>query len=478
MFADVKEALGYIEDEKISAVDLKFSDLFGAWHHLTVPRGSINERLFELGVGFDGSSIPGFSRLEAGDLVVLPDPTAAFLDPFWDQKTLSFICNVGEADTRKRYYRDPRCIAQRAEEYLIKTGIATRSLWSPEFEFYIFDSVSHVNDTNRAYYEIDSEEASWNAPVMEPSNLGHHIPPSGGYHVIPPMDTMYNIRAEMVRLIEEAGIPVRYHHHETGGPGQSEIEIGRGPLTKMADNSMIIKYVIKMTANRFHKTATFMPKPLHGESGSGLHFHQQLFKEEHPLFYDQAGYAGLSRTALSYIAGILRHGSALLAFTNPSTNSYKRLVPGFEAPVNLFFSLANRSAAIRIPKYATTPEAKTIEYRPPDATCNPYLAMSAILLAGIDGVLNKLDPTAEGFGPFDENVFEWTEEQRRTKIRPLSTSLKGALDHLKEDHDFLLDENVFSKDLIDTWIKYKFEKEYQAMRSRPHPYEIALYYNV
>jgi len=289
MFADVKEALGYIEDEKISAVDLKFSDLFGAWHHLTVPRGSINERLFELGVGFDGSSIPGFSRLEAGDLVVLPDPTAAFLDPFWDQKTLSFICNVGEADTRKRYYRDPRCIAQRAEEYLIKTGIATRSLWSPEFEFYIFDSVSHVNDTNRAYYEIDSEEASWNAPVMEPSNLGHHIPPSGGYHVIPPMDTMYNIRAEMVRLIEEAGIPVRYHHHETGGPGQSEIEIGRGPLTKMADNSMIIKYVIKMTANRFHKTATFMPKPLHGESGRGLHFHQQLFKEEHRLSSDQAG---------------------------------------------------------------------------------------------------------------------------------------------------------------------------------------------
>ncbi|UCE19712.1 MAG: type I glutamate--ammonia ligase [Gemmatimonadota bacterium] len=478
MFTKAKEALEYIRREKVCAVDMKFTDLFGAWHHLTVPKGSVDDALFEAGIGFDGSSIPGFSKLESGDLVLLPDPATAFIDPFWENKTLSFICDIGEADSKERYHRDPRSVAQRAEEYLVKTGIATQSLWSPEFEYYIFDNVRHVNDTNRAFYEIDSEEASWNAPIRERPNLGHHIPPSGGYHVIPPMDTLYNLRAETVRLIEEVHIPVRYHHHEVGGPGQSEIEIGRGPLTKTADWSMIIKYFIKMTAKKFHKTATFMPKPLFGESGSGLHFHQQLFKNEVPIFHDEAGYAGLSRTALSYIAGVLTHGSALLAFTNPSTNSYKRLVPGFEAPVNLFFSLANRSASVRIPKYAIDPMEKTVEFRPPDATCNPYLAMSAILLAGIEGILKNLDPTAEGFGPIDENVFEWTEDERRTKIKPLSTSLKGALDHLKEDHRFLLEGKVFSADLIETWNKYKFEKEYQEVRSRPHPYEIALYYNV
>ena len=478
MFNSAMEACEYMRREKVSAVDLKFTDLFGAWHHLTVPKGSIGEQLFERGVGFDGSSIPGFSRLEAGDLVLLPDPTTAFIDPFWEGKTLSFLCNIGEADTRVRYHRDPRAVAQKAEEHLVSSGIATHSLWGPEFEYYIFDNVCHVNDTNRAFYEIDSEEASWNAPIREQPNLGHHIPPSGGYHVIPPMDTLYNLRAETVRLIEGVGIPVTYHHHEVGGPGQSEIEIGKGTLTKTADWSMIIKYFIKMTANKFQKTATFMPKPLYGESGSGLHFHQQLYKEDVSLFHADAGYAGLSQTALAYIAGILTHGSALLAFTNPSTNSYKRLVPGYEAPVNLFFSLANRSASIRVPKYATQPEEKTIEYRPPDATCNPYLAMTSILMAGIEGILKNLDPVTEGFGPIDENVFEWTEEERRTKIKPLSTSLKGALDHLNEDYSFLLEGDVFSEDLIHTWIQYKFEKEYQAVRSRPHPYEIALYYNV
>jgi glutamine synthetase len=478
MFSNEQETLEYIQSEDVSAVDLKFSDLFGAWHHLTVPQGSINERLFRDGVGFDGSSIPGFSKLESGDLVLLPDPTTAFLDPFWTSKTLSIICDIAEADTRERYHRDPRSVAQRAEKYLLTTGIATESLWAPEFEYYIFDNVCHVNDVNRASYEIDSEEASWNTPMREHPNLGHHIPPSGGYHVSPPMDTLYNLRAETVRLIEKVGISVKYHHHEVGGPGQSEIEIGRDSLIKTADSSMIIKYFIKMTANKFNKTATFMPKPLYGESGSGLHFHQQMFKENHPLFHDASGYAGLSQLALSYIAGILTHGSALLAFTNPSTNSYKRLVPGYEAPVNLFFSLANRSASIRVPKYATDPDEKTIEYRPPDATCNPYLATSAILMAGIEGIKKNLDPTTEGFGPIDENVFEWTEEERRTKIKPLSTSLKGALDHLKEDHAFLLEGDVFPEDLIDIWIKYKFEKEYQAVRSRPHPYEIDLYYNV
>jgi len=354
MFAHAEEAAEYLRTEKVSGVDLKFTDLFGAWHHLTVPRGAIDERFFEAGVGFDGSSIPGFSRLEAGDLVLLPDPTTAFLDPFWEERTLSFICNIGEADTREPYHRDPRSVAKRAEEYLVKTGIATQSLWSPEFEYYTFDNVCHVNDTNRAFYEIDSEEASWNAPIRERPNLGHHIPPSGGYHVMPPMDTLYTLRAETVRLIEEVSIPVRYHHHEVGGPGQSEIEIGRGPLTRTADWSMIIKYFIKMAANRFGKTATFMPKPLYGESGSGLHFHQQLFKGPVALFHEESGYAGLSRTALSYIAGVLTHGSALLAFTNPSTNSYKRLVPGYEAPVNLFFSLANRSMGADISKPRTS----------------------------------------------------------------------------------------------------------------------------
>ncbi len=323
------------------------------------------------------------------------------------------------------------------------TGIADEMEWSPEFEFYIFDSVNYQSDINMAMYTIDSVEADWNSGMFQKQNLGHKISRKGGYHAIPPMDIMFNIRSEMVKAIQESGVQVRYHHHEVGGPGQSEVEILFYPLVLAADNAMWIKYVIKMIAQRRNRTVTFMPKPLYGEAGSGMHIHQKMFKKGEPLFYDPNGYAGLSQTALYYIGGILSHAPSLLALTNPSTNSFKRLVPGFEAPVNLFFSLANRSAAIRIPKYAVAPQDKGFEYRPPDATCNLYLALSAIMMAGIDGIKKKIDPSEAGFGPFDVDI-EKVSKEMRSKIKPLPASLKEAMDALQTDHQYLLEGGVFT----------------------------------
>lgn len=477
MFQNQEEVIRFAEKEKITMIDLKFIDLYGAWHHITLPAKFINDEFFRDGVGFDGSSIPGYARLESGDMVIIPDPTTAFIDPFWEQKTLSMICDIAEADTKEPFPRDPRYIARRAEQYLKETGIGTVSMWGPEFEYYIFDHISYENRSNHVFYEIDSEEAVWNSMRQDRRNLGNFIPPHGGYHVIPPLDQHFNLRAETAKLIEDLGIPVRYHHHEVGGPGQSEIEIKMGPLTKMGDNAMLIKYIIRMVALKYNKTATFMPKPLFGESGNGMHFHQLLYNGDEPIFFDESGYAGLSQTALSYVAGLLEHSSPLLGLTNPSTNSYKRLVPGYEAPVNLFFSLANRSAAIRVPKYATKPHEKRIEFRPPDATCNIYLAMAAQLMAGIDGIKRKLNPSKLGFGPIDENIFTWTEEERHKRIKAVPSSLKSALEHLQEEHDFLLAGSVFSKEIIDTWVQHKMEKEYRAVRDRTHPYEIELYFN-
>ncbi|UCE08482.1 MAG: glutamine synthetase, partial [bacterium] len=330
---------------------------------------------------------------------------------------------------------------------------------------------------NLACYRIDSEEGDWNSGVEDEQNLGHKIPRQGGYHAIPPLDNLYNLRAQMVQYIEECSIPVRYHHHEVGGPGQSEIEIHHHPLLKTGDMTMMIKYIIRMVANKNQKTVTFMPKPLYNEAGSGMHIHIQLWKEEKNLFYDEKGYAGLSQAAMYFIGGILKHGPALLAFTNPSTISYKRLVPGFEAPVKAIFGLANRTAAIRIPKYANTPETKRFEFRPPDATCNIYLAISALLMAGIDGINKQIDPTREGFGPYDINIFNIPKSEQE-KIKSLPTSLKEALDALAADHDFLLEGEIFSERLIETWIDHKFNKEFNEVRSRPHPYEMSLYYDV
>ncbi len=467
----------YVAQEKIEMVDLKFVDLFGRWHHLTIPVSQFNEKTLTKGVGFDGSSVPGFKSLESGDMVLIPDLNTALIDRFWQPKTLSLICNAAEADTLNFFNNDPRFMAQRAEEYLKQTGIADVSYWSPEFEFYIFDHITYASVINLAFYQIDSEEADWNSGSNDEQNLGHKIPRQGGYHAIPPLDNLYNLRAEMVQRVEECGIPVRYHHHEVGGPGQSEIEIGRHPLTQAGDDTMLIKYLIKMAAREHKKTVTFMPKPLYNEAGSGMHIHIQLFKDEKPIFYDAQGWAGLSQTALYFIGGILKHSPALLAFTNPSTNSYKRLVPGFEAPIKLIYGLANRSAAIRIPKYANTPETKRFEFRPPDATCNIYLALVALLLAGLDGIQHEIDPEAAGYGPYDENVFKLPNFQR-DQIRSLPLSLREALMELENDHQFLLKGDIFSEKLIQTWIESKMQLEYNEVRNRPHPYEMNLYYDV
>ncbi len=477
MTQKTKEALEFAKKNSIEMVDLKFCDLFGRWHHLTIPVSQFDESVFAQGVAFDGSSVPGFKKLEAGDMVLIPDADTLLIDRFWNQKTLSFICSAYEADTLELFKIDPRNVAYRSEQFLRETGIADESLWSPEFEFYIFDHITYVNDINLACYQIDSEEAEWNTDAEEEQNLGHKIPRQGGYHAIPPLDNLYNIRAKMVQYIEQCGIPVRYHHHEVGGPGQSEIEIHHHPLLKAGDVTMMIKYIIRMVANKNNKTVTFMPKPLYNEAGSGMHIHLQLWKDGKNLFYDETGYAGLSQLALNFIGGILYHGPALLAFTSPSTISYKRLVPGFEAPVKAIFGLANRSAAIRIPKYANTPETKRFEFRPPDATCNIYLAISALLMAGIDGMKKKIDPTKEGFGPYDINIFKIPKSEQE-KIKSLPTSLKEALDALLADHKFLLEGGIFSEQLIETWIDHKLNKEFNEVRSRPHPYEISLYYDV
>ncbi|HDP97795.1 MAG TPA: type I glutamate--ammonia ligase [bacterium] len=472
----IKQAIKFVEEQAVEMVDVKFCNLFGRWHHITLPVSQFDETLFSKGVAFDGSSVPGFKNLEAGDMVLIPDASTIWIDPFWEQKTVSFICSAHEADTVELFKNDPRNIAFRAQQYLKQTGIADESYWSPEFEFYIFDHINYEYDINLASHKIDSYEADWNTGANDEQNLGNKIPRQGGYHAIPPLDHLYNLRAQMVKDIEQSGIPVRYHHHEVGGPGQSEIEIHHHPLLNAGDVTMLIKYIIRMVANKFNKTVTFMPKPLYNEAGSGMHIHIKLFKNNKPVFFDEKGYAGLSQTALYFIGGILKHGPALLAFTNPSTNSYKRLVPGFEAPIKSIFGLANRSAAIRIPKYATAPEEKRFEFRPSDATCNIYMALAALLMAGIDGVENQIDPQNEGFGPFDVNIFNLP-ESKLNEIQSLPTSLFEAMTALKQDHQFLLRGEIFSQELIHNWIDYKIVNEYNEVRNRPHPYEMSLYYD-
>ncbi|MBM4116177.1 type I glutamate--ammonia ligase [bacterium] len=472
----VERVLARVKGEGIEVVDLKFVNLFGGWHHISVPLSQVDASLFSEGIAFDGSSVPGFKSLEAGDMLLLADPATAARDPFWDRPALSMIAQPVEADTKAPFARDPRAILAKADALLAASGIATGSLWAPEFEFYIFDAVTYLNDINTAMYRIDSAEADWNSAVGPDSNLGYKIPRQGGYHASPPLDQLFNLRAEMVAELEAAGIPVRYHHHEVGGPGQSEIEVLEQPLRAAADNALRVKYIIKMTAVRHKKTVTFMPKPLYNEAGSGMHFHQRLMKGPRNLFWDPKGYAGLSKLALQYIAGQLVHAPALLAFTNPSTNSYKRLVPGFEAPVKTIFGLANRSAAIRIPKYADTAATKRFEFRPPDATCNVYLAMAAQLLAGLDGIRRRLDPSQLGFGPYDVNVFALPEAEK-ARLGSLPTSLREAMLALEADHEFLLAGDVFSRELIAAWIHAKIEDEYNAVRNRPHPYEISLYFD-
>lgn len=473
MFHTFEQAKKFVEEKTIQMVDLKFCDLWGRWHHLTVPASQFVPAIMEQGIGFDGSAV-GLKSVKAGDMVLVPDLGTAFVDPFWEAPTLSFICTTLEADTHQVFTNDPRNLAIRAEAYLRSTGLADRSLWGPEFEFYIFDSVAYENGSNHAGYRLDSCEADWNSGI---GGHGHYIPLHGGYHAIPPKDQLFNLRSEMTLHLEAMGVPVKYHHHEVGGPGQSEIETPMMGLVPAGDATLLVKYVTKMTAHAHGKTVTFMPKPLFGEAGSGMHFHQHLFKGKQNVFYDPRGYGCMSETALYYIGGLLQHGAALLALTNPSTNSYRRLVPGFEAPVNAFFSLGNRSAAVRIPKYANQPETARMEFRPPDATCNVYLALAAQLLAGLDGIHNRLDPRALGFGPIDANIFAWTETQR-AEIHKLPASMREAMEALQADHDFLLAGGVFSPEMIQQWIDYKMESEYYQVRNRPHPFEMSLYFDV
>ena len=473
MFNDFQQARKYIIDNKIEVIDLKFCDLWGRWHHLTIPASQFEEELMKSGVGFDGSSV-GLKSVKSGDMVLIPDLSTGFIDPYWELPTLSFICTTYEADTHEQFPNDPRNIADRAEAFMKASGIADESRWGPEFEFYVFDSVRYESGVNRASYEVVSREADWNSAE---GGHGHYIPMHGGYHAIPPKDQLFNLRADMSRRLEAMGVPVKYHHHEVGGPGQSEIETPMMGLIQSGDATMKIKYVTKMAAHARGQTVTFMPKPLFGEAGSGMHFHQHLFKAGANLFYDKDGYGSLSQEALWYVGGLLTHGAALLALTNPSTNSYRRLVPGFEAPVNAFFSLGNRSAAVRIPKYANQPDTARIEFRPPDATCNVYLALAAQLMAGLDGIVRQIDPTQANFGPIDTNVFSWSDEERR-KIKGLPSSLGEALEALHADHDFLLAGGVMDEVFIQDWIDFKMTREHMQVRDRPHPYEMELYFDV
>jgi glutamine synthetase len=472
MFQDFAGVTAFVAEHGVRMIDLKFTDLWGRWHHLTLSATEFTPAILSEGVGFDGSSV-GLKSVKSGDMVLVPDLATGTLDPFWDVPTLSFLCNILEAGTGALYPRDPRSIARRAEEYMAATGIAGSSRWGPEFEFYVFRSVAFENGVHVASYRVDSVEADWHCGE---EGHGHYISLHNGYHAIPPQDQLYGLRTQMALLLEGMGVPVKYHHHEVGGPGQCEIETPLMGMVAAADAVMAVKYVAKMAARQVGQTVTFLPKPLYGEAGSGMHFHQHLFVGDRNLFYDAAGYSLLSQTALYYVGGLLQHAPALLAFTNPSTNSYRRLVPGYEAPVNCFFSTGNRSAAIRVPKYATQPHNVRIEYRPPDATCNPYLAMAAMLMAGLDGIRCQIDPRAAGFGPFDENIFDWPAERRAT-IKGLPTSLTEALDALAADHEFLLAGEVFPDDLIADWIRAK-RAEYAQVQIRPHPFEVQMYFDL
>jgi glutamine synthetase len=472
MFTSAEQAVTFIDEHDIRMVDLRYCDLWGRWRHVTLPAGRFTPSLTERGVGFDGSSV-GFASVSAGDMVLLPDVATGFVDPFGEAATLDFICSAAEANRRSPVALDPRTVAARAEQYLRSSGTADTSLWGPEFEFYLFDGVAYENSMNVASYRVESPEGKWRSHQL---GSGYSIPLQGGYQAIPPHDHLADARTRISLHLQAMGVEIKYHHHEVGGPGQCEIETPLLPLLRAGDVTMMVKYVARMAASKLGMTATFMPKPLFGEAGSGMHFHLQLLRDGANLFWDERGYGHSSALARSCIAGLLEHGGAVMAFTSPSTNSYRRLVPGFEAPVMAIFSVGNRSAAVRIPGYANRPQSARFEFRPPDATANPYLALAAMLMAAVDGVRRGLDPTALGFGPVDEDVFAWPPE-RRAAIHALPTSLDEAVDALETDHEFLLAGGVFTTELLERWIARK-RQESSEVRHRPHPYEIELYYDL
>ena len=457
----------------VQMVDLRFTDLPGVWQHFSIPARELTEELFAEGIGFDGSSIRGFKEIHESDMLLMLDPNTAFVDPILGVPTLAIICDVYDPVTRQPYTRDPRYIARKAESFLKQTGIADVSYWGPEPEFFIFNDVRYNCGANTGSYFIDSAEGWWNSGKDLGPNYGGQILPKRGYFPCPPADTLQDVRSKMVLAIEAAGVPVEVHHHEVATAGQAEIDMRFGPLTRMADSVMIYKYMVKNVARQNGLTATFMPKPLFEDNGSGMHTHQSLWKGETNIFYDEAGYAQISETARYYIGGLLKHAPALLALAAPTTNSYRRLVPGFEAPVNLAYSQRNRSACCRIPVYSRRPQAKRIEFRPPDPSCNPYLAFAAMLMAGLDGVQNRIDPGE----PADKDLYDLPPEEARL-IRQVPGSLAEVLDALQADHEFLLKGDVFTDDVIETWIAYKREAEVDPVRLRPHPYEFCLYYDV
>ena len=467
-----KEVLALAQSRGVKIVDLKFADLPGTLQHYSVPISELDEASFASGFGFDGSSIRGFQHIHESDMLLIPDPDTATIDPILPTPTLSMFCTVRDPVTGESYSRDPRYIAQKAEAFLRQSGIADTSYWGPEAEFFVFDDVRFDQNQYSGYYFIDSAEGAWNTGRQEGPNLGYKPRYKEGYFPAPPTDTLQEFRSQVVLKMREAGIEVEAHHHEVATAGQGEIDIRFSTLTRMADQLMMYKYIIKNVARAQGKTVTFMPKPLFMDNGSGMHTHQSLWKDGSNLFYDSEGYAQVSPTTLYYIGGLLKHAPALLAFCAPTTNSYKRLVPGYEAPVNLVYSARNRSAAVRIPVYTDNPKSKRLEFRPPDNTCNPYLAFAAMLMAGLDGVENGIDPGE----PLDKNTYELTPEEEAT-LKTVPGSLEEALNALEEDHDFLLKGGVFTQDVLDVWIEFKRE-QIDAIRLRPHPYEFYLYFDV
>ena len=474
-----RDVMQLIKEKGIKIIDLKFNDMPGLWQHFSIPATELKDMpdltrsIWVDGIGFDGSSIRGFQKIQESDMIMIPDPSTAVIDPVCEVPTLSMICDIYDPLTRKAYSRDPRYIAKKAEKYLKDSGIADTVYFGPEAEFFIFNSIRFDQTENSGYYFIDSDEADWNTGRDENPNLGYKIRFKEGYFPVPPHDSMQDLRSRIILKMIEAGINIEVHHHEVATAGQCEIDIKYNSLTKMADDLLLYKYIIKNMAKQNGMVATFMPKPLFADNGSGMHCHQSLWKDGKNLFFDKNGYALLSQTAKYYIGGLLKHANSLMAFCAPTTNSYKRLVPGYEAPVNLVYSARNRSAAVRIPMYTDNPKSKRIEFRPPDPSCNGYLAFSAMLMAGLDGIKNKIDPGE----PTDTDLFELSEDELK-KIATVPSSLRRAIDALEADHDYLLKGGVFTKDVIDIWIEYKRKREIDPVRMRPHPYEFYLYFDI
>jgi glutamine synthetase len=458
---------------QVKMVDLRFVDMPGTWQHLSLPVRELTEELFEDGHGFDGSSIRGFKEIHESDMLLMPDAATAFIDPVLEVPTLVVICDVYDPMTRQPYSRDPRYTVRKAEAYLKQTGIASTSYWGPEAEFFMFNDVRYGGGTNNSFYYIDSVEGWWKSGEDAKPNFGGQIGPKRGYFPVPPTDTQQDVRSRIVLALEAAGVPIEVHHHEVATAGQAEIDMRFDTMLKMADNVMVYKYLVKNVARQNGLTATFMPKPLFGDNGSGMHVHQSLWEGSTNVFYDASGYAGLSDTAKYYIGGLLKHASALLAIVAPTTNSYRRLVPGFEAPVKLAYSQRNRSAICRIPLYSKSPKAKRIEFRAPDPSCNPYLCFAALMMAGLDGIQNRIDPG----DPSDKDLYELPPDEAKL-IKEVPGSLELVLKALENDHEFLLKGDVFTTDMLESYIAYKYDTEVNPMRMRPHPHEFTLYFDV